>query len=45
MLYAAYAGILPMKELATSCVWWPGFNLEIEKTAEKWSMCQTGQGK
>lgn len=35
MLHAAYPGILHMKELARSSVWWPGFNPEIEKKAEE----------
>lgn len=45
MLYAAYPGILYMKELARSSVWWPGFNPEIEGKAGEWGMCQTSQGK
>ena len=44
MLYAAYPGILHMKELARSSVWWPGFNPEIEK-AEEWSLNQTSEGR
>ena len=45
MLYAGYPGILHMKELARSSVWWPGSNPEIGKKTEEWSMCQTSQGK
>lgn len=35
VLREAYSGILHMKELARSSVWWPGFNPEIEKKAEE----------
>lgn len=45
MLYAAYSGILYMKELARSSVRWPGFNPKIEGKAGEWGMCQTCQGK
>ena len=45
MLHEVLAGIVRMKEIAISYVWWPGLNQEIEFVAKACVDCQAGKSE
>ena len=43
MLHACHPGIVSMKALSRSYVWWPGINEDIEKLSKHCHTCQMNQ--
>ena len=44
-LHAGHTGIVRMKCLARSCIWWPGVEKQIEEMAQKCESCQCLRNK
>lgn len=42
-LHLDHQGVGKMKALATSYVWWPNINIQIEKLAKGCTVCQQAQ--
>ena len=44
-LHQGHLGVVKLKALARSYIWWPGINKEIEQTAKTCSGCQLMQAE
>ena len=40
-LHEGHLGVVKMKSLARSLLWWPGLDVDIERTVKACAMCQT----